>query len=255
MSADRFKRAANVNDSGSWNKYAYTRGDPVNRTDHRGTCDEETEKLVFGDSGCEDDCFENPEFCDAGGGGGDPGGGGGGGQPAQPKCWQDTGNISATLQNLGSDILADVVNQFSSADYALLATDISADEKSELGSLSAGAAAGTAPGDPNYRGGHFNLNITAAQILGFSAADQAKFNSEFANGSDKGSVRQSAATGQAAAGSYALHSQDGKIAPGEYSFHFDRFNPYNSLGGLIGHGSYDFLGGHVGHPCLDPAWH
>jgi RHS repeat-associated protein len=72
MSADRFHQTPSANDSGSWNKYAYTRGDPVNRVDHRGTCDTETEKFVFGDSGCDDDCWENPEFCDDGGGGGGP---------------------------------------------------------------------------------------------------------------------------------------------------------------------------------------
>jgi RHS repeat-associated protein len=38
MSADRFRQAARANDSGSWNKYAYTIGDPVNRLDNFGTC-------------------------------------------------------------------------------------------------------------------------------------------------------------------------------------------------------------------------
>lgn len=75
MSADRFRQAAKANDSGSWNKYSYTRNDPVNRADRRGTCDTETEKAVLGDSDCDDcDPFED-EFCPVGGGG-DPGGGG-----------------------------------------------------------------------------------------------------------------------------------------------------------------------------------
>jgi hypothetical protein len=39
MSADRFKQAAKANDSGSWNKYSYTRGDPVNRADPSGAND------------------------------------------------------------------------------------------------------------------------------------------------------------------------------------------------------------------------
>jgi RHS repeat-associated protein len=60
MSADRFKRAAKLNDSGSWNKYSYTRGDPVNRVDRHGTCD--TDITLFDassgsgdDTGCDDD--------------------------------------------------------------------------------------------------------------------------------------------------------------------------------------------------------
>ncbi len=40
MSADRFRQAAQANDSGSWNKYSYTRNDPISRMDRRGTCDE-----------------------------------------------------------------------------------------------------------------------------------------------------------------------------------------------------------------------
>ena len=65
MSADRFKQAAKANDSGSWNKYSYTRGDPVNRIDVHGTCDEN--EAFFdassgsGDTGCDDN---------SGGGGG-----------------------------------------------------------------------------------------------------------------------------------------------------------------------------------------
>jgi hypothetical protein len=39
MSADRFRQAAKANDSGSWNKYPYTRGDPGNRVDRSGRFD------------------------------------------------------------------------------------------------------------------------------------------------------------------------------------------------------------------------
>jgi hypothetical protein len=56
MSADRFQRSASVYDSGSWNKYSYTRGDPVNRTDHRGTCDETILDFDSGDGSGGDGC-------------------------------------------------------------------------------------------------------------------------------------------------------------------------------------------------------
>jgi RHS repeat-associated protein len=36
MSADRFKQTPNANDSGSWNKYSYTQGDPINYYDPSG---------------------------------------------------------------------------------------------------------------------------------------------------------------------------------------------------------------------------
>jgi hypothetical protein len=57
MSADRFKQTPSANDSGSWNKYSYTRGDPVNRVDHLGTCDQTLFDLDSGDgsggNGCD----------------------------------------------------------------------------------------------------------------------------------------------------------------------------------------------------------
>jgi len=40
MSADRYKASAGTGDPGSWNRYAYTRNDPVNRYDPLGTCDQ-----------------------------------------------------------------------------------------------------------------------------------------------------------------------------------------------------------------------
>jgi RHS repeat-associated protein len=58
LSADRFKQAAKANDSGSWNKYSYTRGDPVNRRDRRGTCDDQLFDMSdgSGDGGGDGDC-------------------------------------------------------------------------------------------------------------------------------------------------------------------------------------------------------
>jgi RHS repeat-associated protein len=65
MSADRCRQTAKANDSGSWNKYSYTRGDPVNRRDPSGT----------------DDC--EADWCLTVTGEPDPGGGGG--QKGNPK--------------------------------------------------------------------------------------------------------------------------------------------------------------------------
>ena len=39
---DPYAASAGPNDPGSWNRYSYTRGDPINRRDPRGTCDEDT---------------------------------------------------------------------------------------------------------------------------------------------------------------------------------------------------------------------
>jgi hypothetical protein len=88
MSADRFQQTPSANDSGSWNKYAYTRGDPVNRFDPHGKDD------CFDEEGC-DPCDDDDNFCI-----GEGGGGGGGATPPPPPsvlpltCWFLGGHTS-----------------------------------------------------------------------------------------------------------------------------------------------------------------
>jgi RHS repeat-associated protein len=40
LTPDRYFNSAGPTDPGGWNRYAYTRGDPINRFDPRGTCDQ-----------------------------------------------------------------------------------------------------------------------------------------------------------------------------------------------------------------------
>ena len=76
MSADRFKQAAKANDSGSWNKYAYAQGDPVNRIDFSGKQSKTVDEC--GENEDCDYCDENPDaFACSGDLSGDGGGGGG----------------------------------------------------------------------------------------------------------------------------------------------------------------------------------
>ena len=68
MSADRFTQTPKANDSGSWNKYSYTRGDPVNRRDRNGTCDTDLTSLDFDtgsgdDTGCDDNSGGGGSIC------------------------------------------------------------------------------------------------------------------------------------------------------------------------------------------------
>jgi hypothetical protein len=178
---------------------------------------------------------------------------------AQPQCWQDDLKISNTLNNPGTDVEHDVSGQFSAADMQLLMNDVSADVASELKFLETSVFAGKAPASPYYVGGHFNLNLTAAQIGAFCLADQQAFASDFATNGPGDGVRQAATTGLAATLGYSLHSQVGKRDPGvqagTFSFHFDRYSGTSFPIGTLGHFDYDVIGGHVGHPCLDPAWH
>jgi RHS repeat-associated protein len=247
-------RTVNPSNPNSWNRYAYVNGDPANHSDPVGM-----EQDLCGPDWETDPSLEGP-CCDPSqngflGAAPDPAcyAGGGGDAPAPPPpsnspCWQNTGNISTTLGNLGTDVETDVASQFSGADLQLLTSDINLDIASEMSAIGGGTTS-----SPYYIGGHFNLNIPDSQVAQFSTADQTAFASDFAGTSSDG-VRQAASTGLAATLGYTLHSQNGKI-PGDYSFHFDRFNRNSGLAGAVGHGVYDWLGGHLGHPCLDPAWH
>ena len=40
MSSDRYAASTGPGDPSSWNRYSYTRGDPVNRFDQGGNCDQ-----------------------------------------------------------------------------------------------------------------------------------------------------------------------------------------------------------------------
>jgi len=74
LTPDPYMASVGAGDPGSWNRYAYTRGDPINRKDPRGTCDQSADDdksvTVCGD----DDDDDNT---------GGPGGGGGSSNPTQ----------------------------------------------------------------------------------------------------------------------------------------------------------------------------
>jgi hypothetical protein len=93
MSPDRYKASGRARDPRSWNRYAYTRGDPANRFDPSGRFDCDPE-----DDDC-DPCPPTEETAEAGDPGdpGDPccggggGGGGGGGNNNPPLTCAFTG--------------------------------------------------------------------------------------------------------------------------------------------------------------------
>jgi len=86
LTPDR-KRSAHRSRPGSWNRYSYTHGDPVNRVDRKGL-----------EEDCTDDCdpgdCEDPDDCQGGGGGG--GGGGDGCDPTTETC-EDNNEIQVKV--------------------------------------------------------------------------------------------------------------------------------------------------------------
>ena len=255
MTPDRYTNSAGPTDPGSWNRYAYTRGDPVGRIDPSGTCD----ILPGGGDDCEPDvCDPNdPEtyqFCDLG-------------PPPPPSpptttppppCWTNWGDIYSTLNSIGQnidEIAATVVNN--AGELAGLTSLISATVSEEFTSIVLYEESSSAPpSGPDFVGGHFNLIIPTSQLTGIfggaSSPDYASFGAAFGGRID--GTRQPAVYGNAAQGNYTLHSkQHGNNSSGSYSAHFDKYNPGDVVG-TIQHFFGDVFAGHIGSPCLDPAW-
>jgi RHS repeat-associated protein len=72
LTPDPYTASAGSADPGSWNRYAYTRGDPVNRVDSGGLDDGDADDGADADD-CEDDRECNPDGVDGGGGSGGEG--------------------------------------------------------------------------------------------------------------------------------------------------------------------------------------
>jgi RHS repeat-associated protein len=93
LTPDSDKAGVRPSSPGSWNRYAYTRGDPVNRVDRTGRDDG---FVAIGCDDDDDDCSDDP--CDPDSEDYDPNacgsGGGGGGAPPSPS--------PAPCQNLGT---------------------------------------------------------------------------------------------------------------------------------------------------------
>jgi len=54
MTPDPYQASGGPNDPGSWNRYAYTRGDPVDRNDPAGLCTIDGTEYADGSSNCPD---------------------------------------------------------------------------------------------------------------------------------------------------------------------------------------------------------
>jgi len=83
--ADPYRASAGAGDPGSWNRYAYVGGDPINYSDRHGL-QKETCFYVDGEL---DSCEDEVEYAPGGAGGneqaGNGGGGGGGGKTTSPQ--------------------------------------------------------------------------------------------------------------------------------------------------------------------------
>jgi RHS repeat-associated protein len=251
MSADRFKQAAKANDSGSWNKYSYTRGDPVNRIDPHGTedwCDDNPED-------CEPPCVGQAFLgsCGEAGSVGGPGPGGGGPPPPQPKCYQDEPRVKQTLSDVGANILAIFAADFQSTSANSLSFDLGIIGSFIQQAMNDETTARQTNPLANYTGGHFNLDLNVTALEPALGADGAEFQADF-NGNGDG-TRQKAIVGSSSnVLSYYLHSKNDQSVSGQIDFHLDRWSGTNFTGPL--HWGYDVAYGTFGgHPCLDPAWH
>jgi RHS repeat-associated protein len=250
--------ANNPGDPGTWNRYAYTAGDPINRRDPKGLLWSMTCGGAFGDGGgdadgpCTDggcdttillngvevpnsDCY--PELY-------------GPTRPPIPLCQDQWGKVDQTLEGLGANILTvaeQKIRGLTASSIASLNADIQSDIRTEMYQIIGEGPGNASP--PYYQGGHYNLDITTQQIDNDLGASAQLFIKDFTATrflGTKDGVRQAAPNQPG----YTLHS---KLDGSQIDFHFDAFNPY-SLIGVVGHPVYDVGYGSLFSPCLDPAW-
>ena len=275
MTPDRGMGGAKPTDPGSWNKYAYASGDPVNRADPGGTqdCDIEAPDCycqIYGQLGSPNGYDPNcdPNYCPPGICGTD-GSGGGTNPPAQVPCYDNLEQIQAVLTSLESAVYSQFANDPNLTLQQKVAlggviTDAVDAEMSAIGAYMWPSASGASPPGPDpayYKGGHFNLILNngpgseLADVLGgVGSAAYAAFQSDVVGRFDASTLGQ------------ALHGSSGALSLGQPSendyFHFDTASPYEALFGIgaLIHGIRDVAGGNLPrllfgrYPCLDPGF-
>jgi RHS repeat-associated protein len=268
MTPDPYMASGGPSDPQSWNRYAYTRGDPTNSNDPtgqyicdpdygcggpEGACDIEAFTGETDPSCDTDTCFAADGFTPMPGPNCPPDG------PTQttiakpPPCTSYYMNIYTTLTNLGQDIFSITAQKdagITPSDLLALGLTITSDVQSEM--LNTGAY---------FNGGHFFLDLSLSSVANdFGGTDtlafkdfQKLFNPSsflFPNGNGRRYPTPVPTTDPNH--TYYLHDHNND---GVLDFHFDQYNPYHHFPiGAIQHGAVDFLYGHLGVHCLDPAW-
>ncbi len=244
MTPDPYTNSGRLSDPQSWNRYAYTRGDPVNRYDPNGTEDEAPPSY----------CFDNPAgmfdpICTCPNGICNPPTGPGSGPELPPNvpCYQDWNKVTNALFDVANGIL-DIVNndaKFTQTQIGALANALNTQISTEL--IAMALYSGNGPDLAFYQGGHFNLEISLGDLkdlLGNDALQEfqkdvlGRFKPD--PGADGG----------------ALHGHTEVTRDGTFDrFHLDTDqatldNPI----GIAKHFGRDVMAGNFGTPCLDPAF-
>jgi hypothetical protein len=266
---DPYQASAGAGDPGSWNRYAYVGGDPVNFGDWSGLQRENCGDAYAVDASLSGPCYESgggfrsalggtcvaniaglgfsSPFCYA---------------PAPfmnpeatsstaPPCWHDGGRMKQTLTDLSSNITSIAGAFLGGSELANLSGLISTMITFEMEEFLEKIATGSVTPSGSYNGGHFNLRLPETTIrAAMGAANFDIFLAAFGGSLD--GTRQDTVYGTGAQGNYTLHSKE---ADGWLNFHFDIYNPLSGNPiNLVGHLFGDVIGGHIGSPCLDPAW-
>jgi hypothetical protein len=262
MTPDPYMNSAGPTDPGSWNRYAYTRGDPVNRIDLNGTCDSTIDGIAEASCGYEGDPLSN--FCvwgfvEAGDDtSGCPGGGPsyvplGNSVTALPPCFDDVSKIRETLNMIGNDILQTGIAKgtLNTSQAAALQNSIQGDINSEVIAIEDYIynTGGGTPDPTYYLGGHFNLFLTTDQLTAALGVpyQNSPFQNYFAPNGFVARLNKGRRTNEP--DGWVLHSQYDRDDAAD-QFHLDQYNSYNPL-----HLGVDVIFGNIGSsPCLDPPW-
>jgi uncharacterized protein RhaS with RHS repeats len=253
MSPDPYKASGGTKSPGSWNRYTYVQGEPIDRTDPSGLYFTDCADCVPArcsippdafsgvepdpNADCPDEAFGEPTV-----------------RPIEPPCWQDLGKIFQTFDDIGrniTEILALNDPGISASKLIALNTLIDTDVATEIATTFGSGLIGQ-PG-PDYVGGHFNLYISTSSLQTTLGSDFTNFQSIF-GGSLDGTRQPVAVFGNKEQSQYTLHSKE-IDSNSTFQFHFDKYNPFPLWKfGVVPHFFAEVLGGHAGTPCLDPAW-
>jgi RHS repeat-associated protein len=258
MTADPYTASGGPGSPTSWNRYAYTRGDPANSIDRTGLLNTAPLGDDDDDDGGGNSCVAADGFTPLPGPGcqttGTPSPSIGTATP--PACWQVTTKIDLTLTNIGNDILGIAAakdKDITVADMIALNTTIATDISNEMQEEQSNPLA-------FYNGGHFFLNLDLISVANDFGGDNTAAYQDFLNlfdpknffGKRNGRRYPDPVPTTDPTHKYYLHDHDNN---GTLDFHFDQYNPYSFFPvSTLQHFGIDVFYGGLGMPCLDPAW-
>jgi len=232
---------ANLKNPGSWNRYAYVGGDPINFTDRHGThreCVGPEDDLTCSDEP-DNPCDEDPFMIGcglgggrpSGGGGGNPGSGGGGSYDPNPCSWANLSQAQQGMLNAPMWTTASKEAQQEFMDVSLDAAAIGVPlDGLTISTVTIAGQNGAAQTEVNFTGNTANL-VKWLDTSGVFTSNQQDPLVGAPHAGYTGNYRQNTLTW-----SMQINTNGGGA-----QIDIDPYNPAYGLAGLLGHGLFQVI--------------